>query len=97
MGSEHNKLRRKWQDYAGNNAALAEATFFASFSKVFEGTDYVIRSKPKEFQNVYVGFPLSLQELSEIYNPDDEITRHGVIPDYAIDNIQTKKNYLHRS
>jgi hypothetical protein len=91
MGSEHNRLRAKWQDYGGNNAAMAEAAFYESFKKVFVGTDYRIRAKPKEFQRIYVDIVLSPQELSEIYNPDVEITRHGVSPDYAIDNTKTKK------
>ena len=34
---------------------------------------------------------LSEQELSEIYNPEEVITRHGVNPDYAITNKETNK------
>jgi hypothetical protein len=91
MVREHNRLRRKWQDYGGNNAAIAEAAFFESFKKVFVGTDYIIRSQPKEFNKIYVDIKLNAQELSEIYNPDIQVTRHGVFPDYAIDNTKTKK------
>lgn len=91
MGSDHNRLRRKWQDYGGMNAAAAEAAFFASFSQVFVDTEYRIRAKPKEFQKIYVDIELSSQEISEIYNPENPVTRHGVFPDYAIDNIKTHK------
>lgn len=91
MGSDHNRLRRKWQDYGGGNATIAEATFFDSFQKVFQDTQYRIRAKPKEFQRIYVDIPLSKQETSEIYNPPKPITRHGVFPDYAIDNLESHK------
>lgn len=91
MGSEDNRLRRKWQDYSGKNAGQAESDFFGAFKTVFESTKYRIRPKPKEFSKIYVGVELSEQELSEIYTPDEPITKHGVFPDYAIDNIKTKK------
>jgi hypothetical protein len=91
MSSEHNRLRRKWQDYGGASAAVAEAAFFDSFQKVFQDSEYRIRSKPKEFQRIYVDIPLSEKEKSEIHNPSLPITRHGVFPDYAIDNTKTKK------
>lgn len=91
MGSEHNRLRRKWQDYGGGNAAVAEAAFFNSFQKVFQDTEYRIRAKPKDFQRIYVDISLTEKEVSEIYNPTKPITRHGVSCDYAIDNIRTNK------
>ena len=53
-GGEHNRLRRKWQDYGGTNASAAEEAFFASFKTVFKGTELSIRAKPKEFQRIYV-------------------------------------------
>ncbi len=34
---------------------------------------------------------MSKKELSEIYTPNEPIVRHGVFPDYAIDNLETKK------
>lgn len=91
MGSEHNRMRRKWQDYGGNNATIAETAFFDCFSKVFEGTEYSIIPKPKDFQNIYVTVPLSEAVIGEIYNPNEPITRHGVFPDYAIKNEKTGK------
>ena len=92
MASKDLRLRDKWQDYSGANAAAAEAAFLDSFALVFEGTDYQIRAKPKEFGNIYVDVPLSAQEESEIYTPEKKITRHGVLPDYAIDNLDTGKS-----
>ena len=40
MMSKDLRLRDKWQDYSGANAAAAEAAFLDSFALVFEGTDY---------------------------------------------------------
>lgn len=91
MGSEDNRLRRKWQDYSGKNAGQAESDFFGAFKAVFEDTEYRIRPKPKEFSKIYVGVEIPEWELSEIYTPDEPITKHGIFPDYAIDNIKTKK------
>ncbi len=91
MGSDANRLRRKWQDYSGLNAGRAEKAFFLAFSQVFKGTEYVIRDKPNEFKNIYVDVELSPEEMSQIYIPDQPITRHGVFPDYAIDNQRTQK------
>jgi hypothetical protein len=91
MGSEHNRLRRKWQDYGGGNATRAEAVFENSFQAVFDGTEFRIRKQPKEFQRIYVDIPLSAQELSEIYTPAKPVMRHGVFPDYAIDNTTSGK------
>lgn len=91
MGSEHNRLRKKWQDYGGNNASIAEKAFYKSFNTVFQGTDYAVRAKPKEFQRIYVDVELPASVVSEIYNPVEPITRHGVFPDYAIDNKRTGK------
>jgi len=78
MGSDANRLRRKWQDYSGFNAGKAEKAFYFAFTKVFENTEYVIRDKPNEFSKIYVNIELSDDELSQIYIPDKPITRHGV-------------------
>lgn len=91
MGSKHNRIRKKWQDYGGGKASVAEKAFFDSFTQVFKETDFVIRDKPKEFQKIYVDIPLRPEELKAIYNPPKPITRHGVFPDYAIDNNVTNK------
>lgn len=91
MGSEDNRLREKWQDYSGRNAAAAEHDFYETFQQEFVGTKYQIRSKPKEFSKIYVDFPLDPKTLSEIYTPPEAITKHGVFPDYAIDNLESNK------
>lgn len=91
MGSDDNRLRRKWQDYSGRNAANAERSFEETFQILFEGTEFRIRPKPKEFAKIYVDFPLSKKELSEIYTPPEPVTRHGVFPDCAIDNLENGK------
>lgn len=91
MGSKHNRLRKKWQDYSGKNAGNAEKDFFETFKIIFEGTDFVIRKKPKEFKDIYLDVELPDQELLEIYTPSGKITRHGVFPDYAIENKKTGK------
>ena len=91
MSSEHNRLRRKWQAYAGANAESTENAFFESFCMVFEYTEYEIRQRPNEFRDIYVDIPLSHKELSEIFNPDEGIEHHGVIPDFAIDNTKTSR------
>jgi hypothetical protein len=91
VGSEHNRLRRKWQDYGGNNATAAEKAFLNTFRTVFDGTEYTIRAKPTEFQSIYVNIQLPETTLAEIFNPPEGITRHGVYPDYAIDNNRTGK------
>lgn len=91
MGSSDNRLRKKWQDYSGKNAGVAEKDFFETFKILFEGTEFQIRPQPNEFNNIYVDYPLSEKELSEIYTPKEPIKRHGVFPDYAITNTETNK------
>jgi hypothetical protein len=91
MGSDANRLREKWQDYSVRNAGLAEMDFFRTFEALFKDSEYKIRSKPTELQKIYVDVELSEKELSEIYNPKEEITKHGVFPDFAIDNTETNK------
>lgn len=91
MGSKANRTRKKWQDYSGLKAGSAEQDLYSVFLNEFKNTDFQIRPKPKEFSNIYVNIKLSKQELLEIYTPVNGITRHGVFPDYAIDNLKTQK------
>jgi hypothetical protein len=91
MGSDANRLRKKWQDYSGHNAEKAERDFYTTLKTLFKDTEYAIRSKPKEFSNIYVDVPLNTQTLNEIHTPNEPILRHGVKPDYAIDNTETNK------
>jgi hypothetical protein len=92
MGSDANRLRKKWQDYSGRQAGIAEKSFFETFKILFEDTEYKIREKPKEFNKIYVDVALSDKEMEEIFKPNIPITKHGVSPDYAIDNTETNKS-----
>lgn len=91
MGSEANRLRKKWQDYGGSNATNAEHNFYEVFKKVFAGTEYIINTKPKCFNKIYVNVPLSDEEKKEIYNPSTPIKQHGIQPDGSITNTRTGK------
>lgn len=91
MGSSANRLRKKWQDYSGSNAGIAEDSFHNTFLVIFKDTEYKITRSPSEFRDLYVNVKLTSKEISEIYNPDIEITRHGVVPDYSITNTLTNK------
>jgi len=91
MGSDANRLRKKWQDYSGRNAGNAEKDFYETFKAIFDDTEYLIRSHPNDFNKVYVDVPLSQTELESIYTPETQITKHGVFPDYSISNTETNK------
>lgn len=91
MGSDANRLRRKWQHYSGANALGAENNFYDFFNEIFEDTEFKIRKQPDEFKNFYVDYPLEQDVLSEIYTPTEPITKHGFSPDFAIDNTETGK------
>lgn len=91
MGSFNNRFRKKWQDYSGHNATIAEHTFYDVFQAMFEGTEYEIESQPTCFQKIYTKVELSAEELSAIYIPTEPITRHGIQPDCLIRNTQTGK------
>lgn len=91
MGSDANRLRKKWQDYSGKNAGKAEYSFLETFTELFKNTEYEIERSPKHFRDLYVKVELPKVIVDEIYNPEKEITKHGVVPDYAITNTETKK------
>lgn len=91
MGKGELSKRSVWQDYCGENAGVAEKNFFKLFQDEFNGTDFRIRPKPREFSNIYTKILLADHILDEIYNPGTTYT-HGIIPDYAIDNIRTDKH-----
>ena len=90
MGTNALRQRDIWQDISGGNAGIAEKKFYDIFSHEFNNSDFRIRSKPREFKNIYSEVPLSSTVLQVIYNPNETWT-HGVIPDYAIDNVKTHK------
>jgi hypothetical protein len=90
MGTKALRKRGNWQYDGGGKAGRAEKDFHDVFLKAFEGTDFVIRSRPKEFRNIYSSVVLKEDVLAGIFNPD-ETWKHGVIPDYAIHNVKTQK------
>ena len=91
MGSKDLRTRSVWQDYSGEQAGQAEKSFEKSFEDYFKGSELEVRPKPSEFTEIYVDFPLDPEVHKEIYNPDVKITRHGIKPDYAIDNVRSGK------
>ncbi len=91
MGSKDLSKREIWQDLSGGKATIAEKNFFQVFTEHFRGTDFRIRPKPREFKNIYFDVKLSEEVLKKIYTPDIKKWIHGITPDYAIDNVKTKK------
>jgi len=91
MGSKALRRRAVWQDQSGAKATIAEKDFHTVFSAAFQGTSFQIRSKPTEFRNIYANVVLNPTVTAAIYNPPEGIKRHGISPDYAIDNLATKK------
>jgi hypothetical protein len=90
MGTNELRKRENWQEKGGAKASKAENGFYELFKEYFKGTFYQIRSKPNEFKNVYSTVKLPENIIKDIYNPQEKWI-HGFIPDYAIDNLKTKK------
>jgi len=90
LGKEELSKRAIWQLISGGKANVAEKDFHSLFETFFQGTEYRIRSKPREFNNVYRVVKLDEKVRAEIYDPE-ETYAHGLIPDYAVDNTQTGK------
>jgi hypothetical protein len=90
MATNDLRKRANWQALSGAKAAGAEISFYDAFTEAFKGTDFKIRSKPRDFKDIYVGVELPLELLAQTYKPDRSYS-HGVAPDYAIDNSKTGK------
>lgn len=90
MGTVALRNRDNWQTDSGFKAEAAEKTLYEVMTVELLGTPYVIREKPKELKNIYTDIKLSEEVLSNIYNPN-ETWEHGIVPDYSIENIETKK------
>jgi hypothetical protein len=90
MGKNELKNRKVWQDLSGGRAGVAEKNFYTIMSKEFEGTDLRIRSRPSDFNDIYAKIKLSPAILAQIYCPE-ETWKHGVFPDFAIENVRTEK------
>lgn len=90
MATAQLRQRGIWQDVSGLKAGTAEVTFFEVFLKEFQGTDFRVRPGPRELKNIYNEIVLSDDILAKIYNPS-RTWSHGLIPDFAIDNLKTGK------
>ena len=91
MGTKALRGRENWQNEGGQKAIIAENEFHGAFLKKFKNSDYEIRSKPKEFADIYRSVKLKKGVLDEIYSPKGGYGAHGIQPDYAIDNKKTGK------
>jgi len=91
MGSGDLSKRKSWQDISGPKAEAAENNFYNVLLQEFQGTDFRIRDKPKEFRAIYNNVKLSKKVQDAIYAPEGGYGPHGIKPDYAIDNQKTKK------
>jgi hypothetical protein len=90
MGTKELRNRDNWQTDGGSKAGIAENNFFNAFSKAFQETNFIVESKPKEFEHIYENVQLCQEVLQEIYQPDKQ-WKHGFTPDYAIRNTVTGK------
>ncbi|MCQ2302718.1 MAG: MunI family type II restriction endonuclease [Bacteroidales bacterium] len=95
MGSEANRLRKKWQDYGGLKATKAEHDFYSVFVDLFKDTEYELIKQPNKFEDLYVNVKLSETENKEIYHPESPISKHGIKPDCLIRNkVSGKEIYV---
>ena len=87
-----NELRKRgnWQTAGGAKALGAELSFLEVFEREFAGTDFQIRPRPDDFKHIYENVQLPAVLRGQVYVPDRKY-RHGVVPDYAIDNVKTRK------
>ncbi len=76
---------------SGAKATHAEHSFYRVFQRVFKKTSFTIISRPNELKNIYIDIPLTKETLSKIYNPPEQIEKHGIAPDYAIKNSDSGK------
>lgn len=91
MSSSHLRKRSNFQKASGEKAGKAESIFFEAFKKHFDQTDFTVRPKPNEFCSIYVNVKLTDEEKNKIYNPKQPVKRHGITPDFAIENGKTGK------
>ena len=90
MGKDELRLRANWQTVSGALAGKIETRIYSILDYLFTDTTYRITDKPKEFSRVYEGWPISIEEQQQIYNPDIAY-RHGFQPDLSIENTATGK------
>ena len=90
MTGKELRHRANWQTGNELQAAKAEDRFHLVMKKLLKNTVYTIRKKPRDFSDIYTKVELDKTTLKQIYNPD-RTWKHGIIPDYAIDNAETGK------
>ena len=93
MGKKELKNRDNWQTSTLTKALNLEQVFYSAFGDEFKkpaNKNFRIRSRPREFKNVYKDVVLSKKTEKQIYRPEINYT-HGISIDFAIDNIQTQK------
>ena len=54
MGSDANRLRKKWQDVSGRKATKAENSFYEVFQQLFKDTEYEVTKHPQDFKHIYL-------------------------------------------
>jgi len=93
MAKKELASRKNWQTESGSKASHAEKNLYQAFEKHFAGTEYILHEKPTHLKNLYAQVQLPSHIINEIYNPpiSIETTKWGVSPDFAIENIRTKK------
>lgn len=97
MGTKELRNRNNWQTIGGKKATEAEIIFYNTFKKEFEGTNFEILYKPKNFEEIYSIVELDEKTQSEIYNVDltslkNKKSKWGIQPDFCIRNIETNKS-----
>lgn len=90
MGRDELKLRENWQTVSGRLALSMETDFATICQYLFEGTNYRVVNRPKDFAHIYESWPLSDIEISQLYTPNRPY-RHGFIPDFSLVNLLTDK------
>ncbi len=90
MTSKDLRNRENWQTTSELKAIRAEKRFYLVMQNIFKETVYAIRDKPRDFSNIYTEVNLDKETLNQIYTPDRS-WKHGIVPDYAIDNTETGK------
>lgn len=93
MGKKALSERENWQTEAGKKASKAERDLYAAFEEHFKDTEYVLHKKPKHLKSLYNAVVLPKDILEQIYNPPIDLKKKewGVSPDFAIENLSTKK------
>ena len=96
MGKLELSGRNNWEKISGKKASNAEQDLYEVFRNEFKDTEYILHEKPKHLKNLYATVKLDKEVKKEIYNPDIDLgtARWGVSPDFAIENIRTRKNII---